>query len=182
MKFFFLSFLFLSLLPLIAHAAPYRVDPAASHIRFAGKHAGQDFDGVFEKWDAVINFDPTAPENSKVTVTIDTSSAKTGNAMYDGTLPNADWFDVKNHATATFVSTSFAKADSGYTVTGDLTIRNVTRPVTFAFTLDGNKPTVMQADLTLNRLDFGIGANSDPSADWVDDAITLSIKVTAQTE
>ncbi len=160
-------------------AAPYQINYEESTIEFSGTHAGDEFTGEFEKWNAEIDFDVNNTDNSSVIVTFDTASAKTGNAMYDGTLPAADWFDVKNYPEATFTSTSFAKNDDGYSVTGDLTIRDITHPITFDFELNGDAPTIMTAEFPINRLKFDIGKKSDGDAEWVGQTITMNLKISA---
>lgn len=165
--------------PLSAMANPLTVAMDQSTITFAGKHAGNDFTGTFEKWTADIDFDANDLPKSTATVTIDLASAKTGNGMYDGTLPSADWFDVSNHPTATFTSTAFEKTDTGFRATGDFTIKGVTKPLTFDFTVSGDAPIHMTAQFPIHRLDYGIGQNSDPNVEWVDDIITITLDVTA---
>jgi polyisoprenoid-binding protein YceI len=166
-----------------AMAAPYAVDYKASSIGFSGTHAGNAFSGSFGKWTAAIDFDAAQPEASHAEVSIDTASAKTGNAMFDGTLPTPDWFNVKAFPKARFVSSAFHKnADDSYTAEGELTIRDKTQHVSFPFTLtpDAANPVVATTfTLTLDRLAFGLGADSDPKSEWVGRDITVSVKLSA---
>ncbi|NCY25576.1 MAG: YceI family protein, partial [Alphaproteobacteria bacterium] len=128
--------------------------------------------------------DPASPAESRIAVTIDTGSAKTGDAMYDGTLPSPDWFDVKNHKKASFLSTSVSRSQNGsYIAYGDLSIRGKTKTVHFPFTLEqpeNGATTRTQFTLPLHRLDFGIGEQSDPKAEWVDDLITVTVTLEAK--
>ena len=169
----------IAFIPSVANTAPYQVDYEQSTVAFAGKHAGNDFDGVFEEWVADIVFDGDNLDQSSVSVTFQTGSAKTGNLAYDGTLPESGWFYIEKYPTATFQSTSFSKTDTGYSVTGDLTIRDITKPVTFDFTLEGDAPTTMSSTFTIQRMDYGIGAEADPDQDWVDNDIILTLNITA---
>lgn len=166
--------------PLSAMANPLTIAADQSTITFAGKHAGNDFTGTFEKWTGGIDFNTDDLENSAAKITIDLASAKTGNGMYDGTLPTADWFDVTNHPTATFTSTAFEKTENGFRAAGDFTIKGVTKPLTFDFTVSGDAPIHMTAQFPIHRLDYGIGQNSDPTAEWVDDIIMIKLNVTAK--
>lgn len=180
LKYFIIAFI--TLLSPAAMAKSYVVDMDHSHIMFQGQHAGNDFEGEFKEWQAQIAFDQDNLASSHAVVTITTKSAETGNAMYDGTIPSEDWFNSVQFPTATFKSTSFSKTDTGYEVTGDLTIRDVTKSMTFPFALEGTESenTVkMAAQLPINRLDFGVGKGSDPSADWVSDVMTVTINVMA---
>ncbi|TDP44849.1 YceI family protein [Zavarzinia compransoris] len=165
-----------------AAAATYAVDPAKSTVAFAGTHAGEAFTGAFGAWQAEIAFDPADLAGSSLKVSFDPASASTGNAMYDGTLPQADWFNVKEFPAATFTSTRIeAGADGAYVATGTLTIRDVAKEISFPFTLTplGQAPVVAKASFTLDRLAFNLGAKSDPKAEWVSREITITLEVTA---
>lgn len=182
-KFICAAVLALSLASAPVMAADYVVDYKNSKIGFSGKHAGNAFSGTFGTWTAVIRFDPADLAASQIVATFDTSTAKTGNSMYDGTLPQADWFDVKNHPQATFTSTAItAKQDgSGYTAAGDLTLRGITKPASFDFTLGdlSTAPVTAKAAFVIDRLDFDIGKKSDAAAEWVDREIALTIDISA---
>ncbi len=183
MRFFALfAALFMMALPVQTHAQDYAVDYAQSTIGFSGVHAGNDFEGVFEEWQASIVFDADNLEGSRLSAGFKPASAKTGNAMYDGTLPQADWFDVQNHQGASFESTSIRANDDGsYRVDGDLTLRGITRQVSFDFTLSdlGTAPVNAVGTLVVDRLAFDIGKKSDPKAEWVSQEIKVSINITA---
>lgn len=166
-----------------ALAASYSVDPVVSSITFSGTHADNPFSGIFERYAIDVDFDPADVAATRIRVTIDLASAKTGNKMFDGTLPGDDWFDVKNTPNALFKSTAVSKqADGSYSVTGDLTLRGITRPVTFTFILDREDAPEINASATLNidRLDYGIGAKSDDKAEWVSREIGLTLKLVAK--
>lgn len=169
----------LCVLPFAVQAKPYDVDYAQSTITFTGSHAGNPFKGTFEKWDAAINFDDKDLNNSTVSVTFDMKHAKTGNAMYDGTLPKDGWFHTSKYPTGSFTSTFFEKKDSGYKVTGDLSLRDITKPVSFDFTLEGNTSTTMKAQFPIQRMDFGVGAQADPNSEWVNNEIMININLVA---
>lgn len=176
----FVAMLFVNVLPV--YSAEYIVDKAESVIGFSGTHAGQAFKGKFEKWEAIISFDAANLTESVIKVNIDTASAKTGNAMYDGTLPTADWFDIKNHPQASFVSESVTqKTDGTFTAKGSLTIRGKAVPVTFDFALSDTAvpPVKTTFTLTLDRLAHDIGLKSDAKAEWVSKEITLNISIMA---
>lgn len=167
------------LTPFHLMASPYEIIKEVSKISFSGTHADMEFHGEFQSWVAKIIFDKDDLSTSSVTVTIYMDSAKTGNAMYDGTLPSADWFDIANHPMATFQSAEFLKTHNGYKVTGDLTIRDITNSITFDFSLSEENSTIMTAEFPINRMDFDIGQESDPSAEWVSEIISLSLDLQA---
>jgi polyisoprenoid-binding protein YceI len=165
-----------------AAAKTYTVDPAASTVKFSGTHAGNLFEGVFETWTAEIVFDPANLPGSFIKTKFDTASAKIGNAMYDGTLPQADWFDASNHPHAVFESTSITTAENGaYKAMGTLTLRGITQPVEFVFTLSdlAVQPVKASASFDIDRLAFDIGKGSDAKAEWVDQRIKIMIDLSA---
>jgi polyisoprenoid-binding protein YceI len=181
MKKFLFVFAMLCVAP-IANAAPYTIDYTASKVAFSGTHADNKFEGKFDKWTAEIDFDAAKPEASHMKASFDLSTAKTGNAMYDGTLPEKDWFDIKEFPKAEFVSTSVkANPDKSYAVTGNLTIRNITHPVTFNFTLSDVTKTPVKASghFAIDRLSYDLGKKSDDKAEWVGKDITISMELVA---
>lgn len=166
-----------------AQAASYSVDPATSSIAFSGEHAGTPFTGTFDRYVVDIDFDPANVDATSIRATIDLASAKTGNKMFDGTLPNDDWFDVKNTPNGLFKSTKVEKqSDGSYQVTGDLTLRGITHPVTFTFTLDREDAPEINASatLTVDRLAYDIGKKSDSKAEWVSKDIAITLKLIAK--
>ena len=163
-----------------ALAAPYQAKPVDSSISFAGTHAGTAFSGIFENFIVDVDFDPANVAATSLRVTIDLATAKTGNKMFDGTLPNSDWFDTENHPSALFKSTSVEKlVDGTFKATGDLTLRGITKPVSFIFTLDReDAPEInASADFTVDRLAYDIGLKSDPKAEWVSKDIAITLKL-----
>lgn len=168
-----------------AQAKVYNVDHTNSSIEFSGTHAGNNFKGKFGKWEAKVDFDPAKLANSKIEASFETASARTGNQMYDGTLPQADWFNSENFPNAKFVSTS-VKADSvagKYVAAGNLTIRGITKPTTIIFTISdvSKTPLVATGTLTIDRLAFDIGKKSDAGAEWVGKDIIVNITINAAT-
>ena len=172
----------LMLMPALAQAAQWKVDPAQSHIRFRGEHAGDAFEGRFTRWQADIDFDADAPQKGRVKVEVDLTSATTGNATYDGTLKESDWLDSAKQSTATFESTTIRALDKKqYEAEGTLALRGHKVPLKLAFGLiispDGT--AAMQGTATLKRLDFGIGKESDAAGEWVSLEIPLDVHVVA---
>lgn len=160
---------------------PWRVDPAQSSIRFSGTHAGAAFNGRFDVWTADIRFDPANLAASKAIVTIDTASAKTGDAFQERTLRDGEWFDVRRHPQARFETTSIVRvAENRYLANGTLTLKGRATAVAMPFelTINGAAAT-MRAQLPLDRLTLGLGTASDPNAEWVSRQIPLTIQVRA---
>lgn len=165
-----------------AQATEWSVDKAKSSIGFSGTHAGSTFDGVFTDWAATIRFDLADLASAQAVVVIKTNSAETGNALYDSTLPGEDWFNNQAFGEAIFKAQSFTSvADGTYRADGTLTIRDKTLPISLNFTLKIEGTTAsMTATHSLERLSYGLGTTSDPTADWVSQEIKLTLSVTAQ--
>ncbi len=161
-------------------AKAWGVDKAESAITFSGVHAGTPFEGQFKEWTANIEFDPAAPESAVVLVTIETASAETGNGLYNGTLKGADWFNVGTFPQARFEALGAEPDGSGnYMLNGKLTIRDHTVPVAVTFQASETEAKA-DATVTLQRLEFGMGAESDPQGDWVSLEIPVTVKLVAK--
>ncbi len=153
-------------------------DPSHTHILFSIDHLGfSDVHGEFLDFEGSAVFDPDAPENSSVSVTIDTASIDTGWAARDEHLRNADFFDVGTHPTMTFESTSIEMTgDDTAVVTGDLTILGTTQEVTLDVTMNGMGPHPFQEGVTvagfsatgsIDRTAFGLAYGSPAIGDEV---------------
>ena len=122
----------IAVLPLGAMAEPYVLDKSHAHVTFQVGHLGfSTTHGQFREFDADISFDPANVEATTVSFTIQTASVDTFWEPRDKHLRNKDFFDVENHPTITFVSTSVVPTGAETAdVTGDLTILGVTQSVT----------------------------------------------------
>ena len=172
----------LLLCSLPAFAADYTVDTKASTITFSGTHADNPFTGTFSDWNTEIAFDPANLKDSHIKATLHPASAKTGNKMYDGTMPQDDWFDVKKFPDITFASTSIKEnPDKSYTATGDLTLRGITHPADLVFTITdlNTTPVIAKGKITIDRLTYDVGKKSDGEAEWVGKEITIDIDLKA---
>lgn len=148
--------------------AEIKTNQGTSTVGFSGQHAGMDFDGKFERWQATLILPPA--DNPNITAVFYMSSAKTGDSIYDSTLPEFDWFDVENHARGKFLSANITITQEGYQVTGDLTLKDITKPVSFMLKENDGQ---LKAKFDINRLDYQIGFESDPDAEWVSKTISM---------
>lgn len=142
--------------------------------------------GRFSDVRGTITFDEQDPANSRAEVTIGAGSIDTANARRDKHLRAADFFDVAHHPQLTFTSRRIEALDRAagrYRVTGDLSVRGVTRQVTldaqYSQSAGAGQPRRIALTLsgTLNRRDFGIVWNK--AAINVADEVTLDLKVQA---
>ncbi|CAN5206361.1 hypothetical protein BH09PSE2_BH09PSE2_20130 [soil metagenome] len=169
--------------PAFAAAPPaWVVDRSASKVGFTGSMSGQAFSGRFTRFDAHIAFDPKNLPAAQVVATIDTGSAASCDASRDEALPTPDWFSVKAFPRAVFKSKRIAATGPGYYVAdGDLTIRNVTRPVSlpFALTITGDTAKMTGA-LQLDRSAFGVGQGQFKGGDTVALKVGVDVVITAK--
>ncbi len=176
----------LALIALLA-AAPvaatqWNVVPAQSSITFSPDWNGTKVDGRFPKFTASIRFDPAKLAEARVDATIDLTAATTSDKTVNGSLPGADWFDVKKFPTARVQLTSFAPGGKPgtYVGKGTLVMRGLSLPISLPFTLaiNGNSATMAGATV-LDRRSFKIGMDSDPGATWVGFKVPVAVKITA---
>jgi len=152
--------------PAQAPSGTYQMETAHSQLLFAIKHFGlTDFYGRFDRLSGTLTYDAAKPEASGVTVKIETGSVDTPSDALNNELSGPDVFDAGKFPEATFKSTSIVRTgpDTG-TITGDLTLKGVTKPVTLNATFTGAADRPMggghalgfSATATIKRSDFGL--------------------------
>jgi len=170
----------------LAQTATWTPDPAHSEVDFVVRHMSlSNVHGRFGKVTGFIQFDSADVAKSSVQVAIDVTGVDTGVAARDNDLKGANFFDVAHYPTASFTSTSVAKSGTGLTVTGNLTLHGVTRPVTLQVDAPvgpvngmGNKQHMgFSATATLDRTAFGIGVKYPNT--MLSDEIKLTIELDA---
>lgn len=166
-----------------AIAGVYKTDPRHAYITFSYDHQGYSKPWLrWRSWSGELNWNPASPDQSSIAVDIDAASADSGVAEFDDHLRSADFFDAANHPKISFRSTSVAlTGGAAGTVTGDLTIKGVTRPVTLDVTI--NKAASddfakayklgFSAKGVVKRSDFGV----DKYVPFVGDDVTVVIEV-----
>ena len=145
----------------------WALDKAHAKMTFTVTHLGiSEVDGVFKSFDAKLTSSKEDFSDATFELNADLSQVTTNNEMRDGHLKKADMFDVEKHPTMTFKSTGISKvADKKFKLTGDLTMKGVTKSVTLDLTLIGTavdqrsqkKMVGFKATGTIKRTDFGVG-------------------------
>lgn len=156
-------------------AKEWIIDTSKSSLGFAGTASGKAFTGKFGSFNAHVDFDPQHPDPSRIEVTINMQSAKTGDAQKDNTLPGEDWFDIKTFKQANFYGVRVRqKAPQFYVVEGKLTLKDVTRDIELPFSIvPEGKEFRIQGEVTVNRLDYHVG-----EGEWVDnDLVGKEVKI-----
>jgi polyisoprenoid-binding protein YceI len=167
----------------------YIIDPGHSGVSFTGRHLMiSKVRGKFAVTEGriVIGEDP---EQSSVEAVVSAASVSSGDARRDEHLRSADFFDVERYPTITFRSTKVEDLGDGeFALTGDLTVRDVTKPVTFKGEYLGSSKSPWNttvagftAEATVNRKDWGLEWNMalETGGVLVSDKITLTLDVEA---
>jgi polyisoprenoid-binding protein YceI len=168
----------------------WTIDIVHSHVGFSVRHMMvSTVRGQFRKYGGAVKIDPKDFARSSFEGEVDVASIDTGTLDRDNHLRSGDFFDVANHPKILFKSTRVeAKGDNEYRVTGDLTMRGVTKPVTLDVEFHGthkNHAGVTVAGLTargsVNRKDFGVSWNAALEAGGVvvADKVTLELELEA---
>jgi len=142
---------------------PYTPTDNGSEIRFAIRNMGFRVTGSFAGLQGSIRFDPANPATANFNITVDAASVNTDNSMRDDHLKAAGYFDVQHYPHISFVSSRIAASNKHDTwiMTGQLTIRNHTKELSFPFTATlTNGGWLFKAAFTLNRRDFEVGGAS----------------------
>jgi len=166
----------------LAQTSTWVSDPAHSEVDFSITHLTiSNVHGRFGKVAATIVYDGADVTKSTVTATIGVDTVDTGEDKRNTHLKTPAFFDAANQPTATFTSTSVAKTGTGLSVSGNLTLHGVTKPVTLAVEgptgpvagMDHKQHSGFSATTTISRSAFGIGP-SFPAA-VVGDEVKISI-------
>ncbi len=164
-------------------------DKAHSEVDFSILHMSlSNVRGHFGNIGGSIVLNPADISKSTVNVTIDVTTVDTGVSARDADLKSANFFDVANFPTATFVSTSVAKTASGLNVNGNLTLHGVTHPVTLQVQgpngpvqgMDHKPHSGFSASTTISRTAFGIAAKYPASVVGDDVNLTIDLDVAQQ--
>ena len=161
----------------------YGLDDHHAYISFTYSHIGYSTPHIgFRNFDANLTLDSENPQNSEIEVVIDTTSIDSRVDEFNGHLRGSNFFDTDNYPQATFKSTSIeGTGEDTFNVTGDLTIKDVTKSVTLEATLNKAAMHPMRkipavgfsAETTIMRSDFGL----DRAVPAVGDEVTIYITV-----
>jgi polyisoprenoid-binding protein YceI len=168
----------------------YAIDAAHTRIGFVARHAMvTKVRGAFNEFTGQAVLDGDNPANSTATLTIDVASIDTRNVQRDGHLRTNDFLDAETYPQITFTSTGVQHlGGNDFEVTGDLTVKNVTRSVTIPLEFQGavtdpfgNERIGFEGNVAMNRSDYGITWNAALEAGGVlvSDKITLEFEISA---
>jgi polyisoprenoid-binding protein YceI len=170
-------------------AGDYTLDVAHTRLGFSARHAMvTTVRGAFKDFQGTAHVDTATPANSKVDVTIQTASIDTGVEDRNAHLRSGDFFEVEQFPTITFTSTDVERDGDDWTITGDLTIKGTTQPVTIEFESTGsardpfgNLRIGFEGRTTISRKDFGLTWNAalETGGVLVSDKIKLEFDISA---
>ena len=165
------------------------IDPSHTAVSFSVKHMMvSTVRGSLGKVRGRIALDPRHPEEGDFEIAVEVKGITTGDLKRDGHLRSADFFDAEKYPEITFKSNAiFPKADGHYTVSGDLTIREITRPVSFDVELvgtavngQGGQHLGAAATVTIDRTDFGLTWNMPvPNGVLVGEKVKIEVDLEA---
>jgi polyisoprenoid-binding protein YceI len=168
----------------------YTLDPAHTRIGFVARHAMvTKVRGSFAEFEGTAHLDSQDPTKSSAKLTIQVPSITTGNGQRDDHLRNNDFFDAPTYPEITFVSTGVeVTGEDTFRMTGDLTIKGVTKPVSIDFELTGaakdpfgNTRVGFDGKAVIKRTDWGVNWNAalETGGVLVSEKITLEFDVSA---
>jgi len=167
----------------------YTLDVAHTRLGFSARHAMvTTVRGAFKDFEGTAHVDTANPANSKVELTIKTDSIDTGVADRDAHLRSADFFEIEQHPEITFSSTDVSRDGDEWTITGDLTVKGITKPITVEFESTGsardpfgNLRLGFEGQTTLSRKDWGLTWNAalETGGFLVSDKIKLEFDISA---
>ncbi|MEU6114808.1 YceI family protein [Streptomyces sp. NPDC047117] len=175
---------------LAALTGEYTIDPAHSSIGFTVRHAMvTNVRGSFGEHEGTLRLDGANPAASTASIDVKIDSIDTGIADRDGHLKSADFFDAEKFPLMTFRSTAVEQTDSEtYRVTGDLTIKDVTKPLTIDLEFNGSATDVYGADRVgfegtadILRSEWGLTWNAalETGGVMVSDKVKLTFDISA---
>lgn len=153
--------------PMSAYVAAAPIDVKNSAVKATFSQFNVPVSGDFKQFSGDVQFDPSKPDATKAQLNVVTASYDLGDALYNKEVAGKDWFDSKNHPNGVFKLTSVKPVSGGFQATGELTLRGKTKALQFPVKLStGPKAHVFTGDVTIKRLEFGIG-----QGDWADTAL-----------
>ena len=162
-------------------AGKYKVDPAHTQVVWTVDHLGiSPLSGAFGASEGTLDIDPAKPSAAKVSVTFNIAEMSTTSPAFTKHLMSPDFFDAGKFPTATFTSTALQASGSSAKITGNLTIKGITKPVTLdaKFFGAGTNPKSKKLNVgfsgtaTIKRSDFGLGYAVPMVGDQLDLRIT----------
>jgi polyisoprenoid-binding protein YceI len=171
-------------------AGTWAIDPVHSEVSFTVRHMMvSKVRGRFDTFEGTV-VTGADPLSSTVTATVDLSSINTGQEQRDAHIRSADFFEVEKYPNMTFASTGVRANGDDFLLDGDLTLKGVTKPVTFSLEVNGVGPDAyggtragFSASTEINRSEFGVTFNGPipgvPGGVAVSERVTINLEIEA---
>lgn len=142
-----------------AEAGSWDVAEDSSSVGFVAEQQGGKFNGKFESFSAMIDFDPASPEAGSIVGVVQTDSVNTRDYDRDASLVDTDWFHTSKYPESRFESESIeALGDGMFVAHGNLTLKDTTKPIDLTFSFDQNGDSAsFDGKMSINRFDFNVG-------------------------
>jgi polyisoprenoid-binding protein YceI len=169
-------------------AGTWAIDPVHSEVSFTVRHMMvSKVRGRFDTFEGTI-VTAANPLDSTVTASVDLSSINTGQEQRDAHIRSADFFEVEKHTHMTFASTGVRPDGGDFLLDGNLTLKGVTKPVTFSLEVNGFGPDAyggtrvgFSATTEINRKEFGVSFDGPipgvPGGVSVSDKVTITLEI-----
>ena len=169
-------------------AGTWAIDPVHSEVSFLVRHMMvSKVRGRFDKFEGTF-VTAEDPKASTVTASVELESINTGQEQRDAHIRSADFFEVEKHTHMTFVSAGIRPDGDDFLLDGDLTLKGVTKPVTFKLEFSGIGPDAyggtragFSATTEINRTDYGVNFNGPipgvPGGVAVSEKVTINLEI-----
>jgi len=158
----------------VSNAQSYHPVDDKSSVKFSIKNFGVKTGGDFKGLEGLIEFDKSSPDKAQFDISIQPATVNTDNNTRDSHLRKEEYFDVEKYPKITFKSEKVSSKGNGFSVSGKLTIKGVTKSLSFPFTaVAKDDGYLFEGSFDINRKDFKVGGNSMVLGDNV--TVTLSV-------
>ena len=172
-----ISFVFFITGILSLNAQQYKPVDDKSEVKFTVKNFGLNTSGTLNGLKGSIQFNPSNLSTASFNVTVDVNTINTGIDMRDNHLKKEEYFNAEKYSDISFVSTGVKPGNDGYIISGQLTIRGITKDISFPFTaVTQNGGMLFTGSFSINRKDFNVGGSSAVLSNTVD----INLKIFAQ--
>ena len=168
----------------IQDAPEWKIGKSHSKIGFSVNHFFTPVEGYFNDYEGSLKFDPENLAGSSANFNVKVASVNTDNEKRDSDLKSDSFFNVEKFPEMKFTSTGFSKTDEGYVVKGNLTVKDVTKPVEVPFQVLGVGPNPwkknslimgIKGSFKINRNDYGVGTGNWAATAVVGGEVTINV-------
>jgi polyisoprenoid-binding protein YceI len=167
-----------AILLVLPNAGNWKADTANAKVNFNLHGPFGTVHGSFTGLEATINFNEKSLSSSSIIASIDAKTVSTGVSLRNSDLRNKEeWLNTDRYPRITFKSKKIEKTDKGYIVSGDMTIKGVTKPVEIPFTFTSKDATgIFKGQFTIKREDYNLGKSGGSVGSLITIILTVPVK------